>query len=93
MLDSLRLIAEGRLRRIGGGWLIALAVYILRYISGLGVRFNRLRSQVTSRKLTLFLLASIVSLRLCSPNVLHVFFLMDSIFVGGRLNAARPSSL
>ena len=46
MLDSLRLIAEGRLRRIGGGCMLLMAVNILRYLSGLGVRFKGLRSQV-----------------------------------------------
>ena len=52
-----------------------------------------LRSKVTSRKLTHFLFASVVSLRLWSLKILQMCFLIFSISFGDLSRATRPSSL
>ena len=51
------------------------------------------RSRVTSRKLTHFLFASMVNLRLWPPNTLQMCFLIPSNSFGGLLSATKPSSL
>ena len=49
--------------------------------------------EVTSRKFTIFLLASIVIFRPNLPKMLHNSFLMSSVFLGDALVIPRPSSL
>ena len=68
---------------------------ILRGVSrfhGYGLYDADLRSRVMSRKLTHFLFASIVSLRLWSLKTLQMCFLIFSISFGVLSRAARPSS-
>ena len=49
--------------------------------------------RVTSRKLTIFLLASMVILRPCLLKMAHRSFLMSSTWRGGAVVTPRPSSL
>ena len=51
------------------------------------------RLNVTSRKSTVVLFASIVIFKLLSLNVLHIVFFMFSISLGDSLHMASPSSL
>ena len=51
------------------------------------------RLKVTSKKLTIVLLASIVIFRLFDLKILVIFCLIFSISLGYALQAIRPSSL
>ena len=51
-----------------------------------------MRLKVTSKKLTIFLLASIVILRSCDLNTLLTSCLIFSISLGVALHTAMPSS-
>ena len=76
------------------GWLLLVLIYCglfsgFRY----GSCFSVFRLNITSRKFTIFLFASIAIFRLFFPNVLQVFFFIFSIACGLHCDTASPSSL
>ena len=78
---------------MAGGWLDLVWTYcgmLLDFINGQKVVLAR--SRVILRKSNIFLLASMVILRWCSLNILHISFFIHSICCGVLLNAANPSS-
>ena len=87
------LIASGMFRMMLGGWLDLLCTY-REVVAGFenGLNLPVVRSRVTSRKLTIFLFASMVIRRLFWANILHISFLIFSIFWGVWFITARPSS-
>ena len=81
--ESLLLIASGMFRIMLGGWLDLLCMY-RGVVAGFenGLNLPVVRSRVTSRKLTIFLFASMVIRRLFWANILHISFLIFSIYWG-----------
>ena len=85
-------IASGMFCIMLGGWLDLLCTYrgvVAGFESGLNLPV--VRSRVTSRKLTIFLFASMVIRRLFWANILHISFLIFS-FSGKESTSALPSS-
>ena len=85
-------IASGMFRIMLGGWLDLLCTY-RGVVAGFenGLNLPVVRSRVTSRKLTIFLFASMVIRRLFWANILHISFLIFS-FSGKESSSALPSS-
>ena len=57
-----------------------------------GLKLLFVRSNVTSKKFTIFLFASIVMLKLLALNTLQISCFVFSSFGGVALQTARPSS-
>ena len=94
MFDSLLSMLSGMFLMVFGRWLLCLCTYrgvLFGFIYGLcSLVF---KSIVMSRKSTTFRLASIVILSLFSLKILHISFLMFSVYLGVLLHIASPSSL
>ena len=94
MLVILLLMFSGMLLSNNGGWLLWLCTersVLLGFMYDLSVLFARLK--VTSKKLTMFLLASIVIFRVFDFKILLICCLISSISLGFALQAIRPSFL
>ena len=92
--DSLLLIAEGRFLMITGGWFDFACIYAgVLFGLAYGSKLFLARSNVTSRKLAVFKLASTVIFKPFSLKTLHILFLIISTSWGVALNAPNPSSL
>ena len=86
----IKLIASGMFRIMLGGWLDLLCMY-RGVVAGFenGLNLPVVRSRVTSRKLTIFLFASMVIRRLFWANILHISFLIFS-FSGKKVHQHSP---
>ena len=74
MLLSLLFMPAGRFLIMLGGWLLFLCTYKMLFPGFVkGLYDLELRSNVTSKKSTTFLFASIVILRLCFANAAQIF--------------------